>query len=281
MPAWGKAKIYMVRQGLLNPIKSGLFCLALSGSLIACGGSNRLTSETPQAAYEKGLAFFERGSYERAAEQFQRVFEFGRVHEWADDAQYMLARTYFEDRQYLLAANEFDRFVGLYPRDERVQEAAYHRAMSYYRLSPPYNLDQSDTERAVEHLRLFLGTYPGSERAADIGLKIDELQQKLARKLLAKARLYERGELYEAAAITYESVLTRYPSTRDVDVALLGAMRSWVAYADISVPDRKRERLEKALSAYNRLVQLFPGSSVLKDAELIYESIQERLETLG
>lgn len=249
--------------------------------LSACSGSNRTSAESPEIAYQKGLAFFERGSYERAIEQLQRVFEFGRVNEWADDAQYTLARAYFEDHQYLLAANEFDRFVGLYPRDSRVEDAAYYRAMSYYEQSPPYNLDQSDSERAVEYLRLFLGTYPNSERADDIGHKIDELQDKLARKLISKARLYERGELYEAAAITYERVLEKYPSTAVVDESLLGAMRSWVAYADASIPSRKRERLESAVAAYNRLVQLFPDSPVVKDAELIYQGIQERLETLG
>lgn len=247
----------------------------------ACGGSGRTASETPEAAYQTALALFERGSYERAIEQLQRVFEFGRVHEWADDAQYTLARAYYEDRQFLLAANEFDRFIGLYPRDERIEDAAYYRAMSYYNQSPSFNLDQTDTDRAVEYLRLFISTYPLSERSPDVGLKIDELQKKLVRKLLAKAMLYERGEMFEAAALTYERVMQKYPSSAEVDVSLLGAMRSWVAYADASVPARKRERLGHAVEAYNRLVQLFPESPVIKDAESIYERIQDRLETLG
>jgi outer membrane protein assembly factor BamD len=255
--------------------------MACVGLLAACGGSRRAASDNPELAYQKGLAYFEKGSYDQAIEQLQRVFEFGRVNEWADDAQYTLARAYYEDHQFLLAANEFDRFVGLYPRDERVEDAAYYRAMSYYKLSPPFSLDQADSERAVEYLRLFLGTYPKSERAKEIGLKIDELQQKLARKLLSKAMLYERAEYYEAAAITFERVLDKYPSTGIVDESILGAMRCWVAYADQSIPSKKRERLQNAVEAYNRLVQLFPDSALLKDAEAIYEGIQDRLETLG
>lgn len=267
-------------------IRSAFFLtfLALSlaaASLAGCGGSKASASESPEIAYQKGKAYYERGSYDRAIEQLQVVFEFGRVNEWADDAQFTLAQAYYADSQYLLSANEFDRFIGLYPRDERVEDAAYYRAMSYYKLSPPFNLDQSDSQRAVEYLRLFLGTYPNSEKAPDIGQKIDELQEKLARKVLAKARLYERAELYEAAAITFERVLAMYPSTTVVDESLLGAMRSWVAYADASVTVRKRERLQSAIESYNRLVQLFPDSPLLKDAELIYESIQDRLETLG
>jgi len=270
-----------VRTASSSTIRRLSTCAVFVALLGACGGSHRAATENPEVAYQKGLAYFERGAYDRAIEQLQRVFEFGRVNEWADDAQYTLARAYYEDHQFLLAANEFDRFIGLYPRDERVEDAAYYRAMSYYSLSPPFNLDQSDSERAVEYLRLFLSTYPNSERAQDIGLKIDELQQKLAHKLLAKAQLYERAELFEAAAITYERVLEKYPSTSMVDRSILGAMRSWVAFADQSIPAKKRERLQNAVEAYNRLVQLFPDSALLKDAETIYEGIQERLETLG
>ena len=82
------------------------------------------------------MKFFDELRFHKSIANFQRVFEFGRVHDYADDAQYMLARSYYEDTQYLLAANEFERFIGLYPGDERIESAAYSRAMCYYELSP-------------------------------------------------------------------------------------------------------------------------------------------------
>lgn len=249
--------------------------------LMACSASGGVGGETPQEAFEAGMKAFEEERYLRAIESFQRVFEFGRVHEWADDAQFMLARSYYEDEQYILAANEFERFIGLYPNDERIEDASYHRAMSYYNLSPPYNLDPTDTRRAIEYLRLYLASYPNSERREEAGRKIDELQAKLAKKLMETAELYERSNQHQAAVLTYQRVLEEYPSSEQADAALLGAMRAQIAYADASIPARQEDRYREAIDIYNRLYQLFPDSPHLKDAETLFTVLEEKLQALG
>ncbi len=255
--------------------------VAVSMLGLACGGSRDASGDTPEAAYLAGLAYFEEFRYRKAIVSFQRVFEFGRVHEWADDAQYMLARSFYEDGQYLLSSNEFERFIGLYSSDDRVEEAAYYRAMSYYQMSPAYDLDATDTEKAIDYLRLYLAAHPNSEHRDQIGLKIDELQEKLATKLMETARMYERGEQYRAAVLTYERVLEEYPTTKPVDEALFGAMRSQVAYADASILTRQVERYRQAIDLYDRLYQLFPKSDVLKEAEALYARVQEKLQAFG
>jgi len=267
----------------LNPgaplvARIGPFVVSVALLFSGCGGGGGSLGETPELAYLEGQKKFDEGRYAQAVRELQRVFEFGRVHDWADDAQFLMARSYYEDEQFLLSANEFDRFIGLYPSDERNQDAAYFRAMSYYRQSPEYNLDQTDTKRAVDYLRLFVTAYPNTEHAVDIGRKIDELQEKLALKLVATARLYERGGQFKAAALTYERVLNEYPSTSPVDEALFGAMKAYVMYADASVLKRQGERLRKAVDVYNQLYQLFPNSPYLKDAEEIYAGVAVRLE---
>jgi len=248
---------------------------------IGCGGSRDASSDTPEAAYQEGTAYFEEFRYRKAIVSFQRVFEFGRVHDWADDAQYMLGRSFYEDGQYLLSSNEFERFIGLYPSDDRAEEAAYYRAMSYYQMSPAYNLDASDTKKAVDYLRLYIAAHPGSEHRDDIGLKIDELQEKLATKLMDTARMYERSEQYRAAVLTYERVLDEYPTSRPVDEALFSAMRSQVAYAEASILTRQRVRYNVAVDLYDRLYQLFPNSDYLKEAEVLYTEVQEKLQAFG
>ncbi|MDX1532261.1 MAG: outer membrane protein assembly factor BamD, partial [Rhodothermales bacterium] len=234
-------------------------------------------SESAEAAYERGLELYERGKYDRAVEYFQHVFDFGRANEWADDAQYFLAQSYFQDRQYLLAANEFTRFVELYRQDARVEEGEYLRALSYYRLSPPYQLDQTDTETALTYLRLYLAKYPQGERAEEVGRMIEELRAKLAKKQYETAGLYERRELYEAAALSYEDVLERYPDSEYADDALLGALRNYKAFAEASIRERQEERYQLAAAAYERLVQLFPESPLLKDAEAVYADVDRAL----
>ena len=260
-------------------VVAGMLCLLMI--IAGCGGSKGTADDTPEAAYTNGARYFEEQRYPKAIRSLQRVFEFGRVHEWADDAQFLLGRAYYEDGQYLLSSNECERFVGLYPSDERVEDAAYYRAMSYYQLSPDYNLDATETKRAIEYLRLYIAAYPNTEHKQDVGLRIDELQEKLALKLIQSAHVYENGGQFEAAALTFERVLAEYPATSSVDEALFGAMHARVEYAQASIITRQAERLRAAVEVYNSLYQLFPESPYLKDAEALYAEVQQRLQAVG
>lgn len=245
--------------------------LAVTVLVAGCSSSGRLRYTTPEEAFERGMALFERGKYQRATEYFQGVFDFGRTSELAADAQLYLARSYYEDRQYILAASEYTRFIDLYRNDPRVEQAEFERALSYYHLSPTYALDQTDTRRAIDYLNLFLNRYPQSELAGEAEARIQELREKLAHKQVETAGLYERRELYEAAALSYESAFDRYPDTAWADEALLGAIRSFIAFAEQSIRERQEERYQRAVENYERLVQLFPDSPHLKEAERLYE----------
>jgi outer membrane protein assembly factor BamD len=249
--------------------RRGLLLLALV--LAACGGSGGVVANSGQEAYDKGMLAYESRRYDRAIEFFRAALDFGRSGEWADEAQIYLAKAYFETGQYLLAANEFDRFADLYPTDGRAEEARFGEIQSYVRLSPPYHLDQTDTERAIGLIRTFMASYPTSVFTADVVAVLEELREKLARKQYEAGRLYERRELYEAAALTYRSMLEQYPTSSYADDALLGALRAQVAFAEASVQARQAERFDEALALYGRMVELFPGSPLLPEAEALYD----------
>ena len=255
--------------------------LLLVAVLVAgCGGAGRLRYDTPQEAFGKGKVFYEEGKYDRAIRYFQGVFDFGRTHEWADDAQLYLARSYAANHEYILAASEYTRFSEIYRNDPRVPEAEYERAMTFYHRSPSYQLDQTDTKRAIEAFQLFLTRYPNHEKADEAERRITELRDKLAHKQYDVGLQYEQRGLYEAAALSYEVVFDQYPETQWVDDALLGAMRSYVAYSDQSVQARREDRLQRAIENYERLL-LIQDSPLRKEAEALYEEITQRLETLA
>lgn len=248
--------------------------------LAACSGTGRVRYDTAKDAVEKGKELFEAGKYEKAILYFQGAFDFGRTHEWAADAQLYLAQAYRANHEYLLAANEYNRFLQIYRSDPRVPQAEYELALTYYDRSPPFELDQTDTEKAVEQFQLFLKRYPSNPLVSEAEARIRELREKLAHKEYYAGQLYERRELYRAAAQYYESTFDRYPDTDWADDALVGAMRAYIAYADQSITARQRERLEPALQHYERLHQLFPDSPLLKEAERLYGEVTKRLERL-
>ena len=260
-----------------------LAALALLVVAAGCGATSGVRHSTPEEAYQRGLTALEGRKYDRAIEFFRGVLDYGRTNanEWADDAQLGLARAYFRSGQYILAATEYTRFSELYRADPRAVDAEYERALSYERLSPGYELDQTNTERALTYFRLFVERYPESPRTAEAEAKILELRTKLARKAYESARLYERRELYEAAALTYERAFADYPDAAFADDALVGAIRTYLRYAEQSVEARKAERLQKAVDYYTRLLELFPQSPVRAEAEALYAQVQARQAELG
>ena len=152
--------------------------------------------------------------------------------------------------------------------------------MTYYERSPGYQLDQTDTERGIEVFNLYMKRYPSHDSVLVASQRVQQLRQKLARKKYNAAQLYERRELYEASALSFEAVFDTYPDTPWADDALLGAMRSYIAFSNQSIATRQAERLQQAVDHYQRLLQIFPDSELLKEAEALHERANAQLEYL-
>ncbi|PSQ78871.1 MAG: outer membrane protein assembly factor BamD [Bacteroidetes bacterium QH_7_62_13] len=259
-------------------VLSSLLSLALVVGLIGCSGSQRVTHNSPKQAYEKGMEQFEKENYDRALRYFRGVLSYGRGNEWGPDAQFQLAMTQRKKGKYLVAANEFKRFTQLYRNNQKVPRAEYERARAYSSRSPDYQLTQTDSRKAIDLFQLFIERYPDHELVPDAQAKIDKLRAKLAHKQFAAGKLYERRDMWRAATRSYEDVFDTYPDTPWADNALLGALRTYVRYADRSVQEKRAERYQKAIDQYGRLTQLFPDSPLLKQAQPLRDEAQRKLE---
>ncbi|PEN13732.1 outer membrane protein assembly factor BamD [Longibacter salinarum] len=246
----------------------------------ACSGGQRLRYSSAEEAYEKGMVEFKDEDYDTAIKFFRGVFQYGRGNEFAEDAQFRIAESYEKQRRYLLAAAEYNRFAKLYTASQRVPIAEFRRANMYFKSSPMYQLDQSDSRKAIEFYQLFIERYPQHELVATAQEHIVELRGKLAHKKFEAAELYQRRKMYEAAAKTYESLFDKYPETDWADDALYGAVRSYVDYADNSVRAKQDERYQAAVDNYERLTQLFPESNKTKEAQSHYRKAREALDRL-
>ncbi len=264
----------------MQNLKSHIAVVCCIVLLAGCGSGSRISYDSPQEAFGKGRALYEEGKYDLAVTYFQGVFSFGRTHQWAADAQLYLARSYRENGEYLLAANEYERFTKIYRADPRLPLVNFEWADTYFELSPAPALDQSDTKRAIQEFQLFIERFPADSLVDNAQEKIVELRTKLAQKQYATGKLYERRELYEAAALSFESVFDLYPDTPWAQPALLGAMEMYIAYSDQSIRSRQAERLEAAIKNYDRLVQIFEPGEYHKKAEELYEQAQSRLDAL-
>lgn len=261
----------------LSVFASALSLVLLVG-LVGCSGGDDIAAEGPKKAYENGMDEYEEGDYKKAITYFESVFNYGRGNEWAPEAQFQLAMTKRKQEKHLVAANEFKRFTRLYRNHPKRVEAEFEQAQSYYLRSPRYTLDQSDTKKAIELFQLFISRHPDHDRVSEAKEKIDELRAKLAHKQYDAGRLYERRDMWRAATESYRSLFDQYPDTPWADDALLGALRSYVRFADRSVEQKQAERYQKALDQYAQLQQLFPNSSLLEKAESLQKKAKQRLE---
>ncbi|MFY0697063.1 MAG: outer membrane protein assembly factor BamD [Balneola sp.] len=239
--------------------------------------SSRLVNpgDTVQEAYQKGITKFEEGSYGDAAEIFETVTRVGRGSEYAQEAQYFLAESYFNQERYILAEAEYNRFITFYPRDSKRQEVDYKKALSIYHQSPRYRLDQSATRRAIEEFQLFNSRYPDSRFVTESAGKINELREKLARKYYESAQFYSRTDQYKAATIYYDLVIDRYPESKWAETALLNQIDTYNEYAVNSILNKQVERYNLAISSYEKFIQLFPQSNARSEAETFRDEAEQ------
>lgn len=249
---------------------------ALILTISACKSTKLVNPGEPiNVTYQRGVDLYEKNNYTDAAEIFEAVTRMGRGTNYAQDAQFYLAESYYKDGKYILAEAEFARFTSFYPRDERREMADFKKAMSLYQQSPRYRLDQSATHKAIEEFQLFNSRYPNSDLVTESADRINELREKLALKYFESAEFYARTDQFKAATIYYDLVIDRYPESKWTEQALLNKISTFIAYADNSVLTKQVERYNEAISTYETFIQLFPQSSNRKKAEELRDDAEK------
>ncbi|MEO9885707.1 MAG: outer membrane protein assembly factor BamD [Balneola sp.] len=247
----------------------------------ACKSSRLINPGDPiNVSYQKGIDRYEAENYEEAAEIFETITRIGRGTNYAQDAQYYLAESYFKMKRYILAEAEYTRFITYYPRDPKREEIDYKKALSLYYQSPRYRLDQTSTKKAIEEFQLFNSRYPNSDLVQESAEKINELRAKLARKYFESAEFYSRTDQYKAATIYYDLVIDRYPESKWAETALLKQIETYIDYADNSVLSKQIERYNLAISNYEKYIQLFPQSNGRGDAESLRDNAEKGINSV-
>ncbi len=248
----------------------------------ACGSKNTIRpGDTLDVAFEKAMGQYERGRYSQAVRSFETVLSIARGTELAADAQFYLAMSNYKNRAYLVAASEFRRFARTYARDERRKEAEFMEALCHYRMSPRYNLDQTETYNALDRFQLFITRYPGTDMAAEAIVYMDEMRDKLAKKKFMAAEMYMRLREYRSAALYYSLTVERFPESQWAERAMVNQIRAWYEYAVNSVQERQQERFLKAIDSYESYVQVFPRGENREIAEEYYDMILTRMADLA
>ena len=229
----------------------------------SCSGSVDTTQMTPEEHFEYAMSLFNDEDYEDALKEFQAILLQFPGSSVNDDAQYYLGFTYFKREQYLLAAYEFSKLIRNIPASPFVADAQYGLAESYYQLSPPYQLDQSYTKKAIEEFQAFLDFFPSNSRAEEAEQKINELNMKLAEKEYNSAYIYEKMEYYSAAIDYYTYVYETYHDTKYAPLALYNKINLLI----------DKGRTEEALNNISTFLERYPDHPYARELGEIQVSL--------
>lgn len=228
-------------------------------SWAGCANKNAIRpGDTVDVAFDKAKRYYDRGRFMDAAKGFETVLSISRGSQIAQESQWLLADSYFKAKDYILAASEFSRYAQTFPRSARRAEAEFQEGMCYVRMSPRYNLDQTNTYQAIESMQLFIARYPNDDRTVQAAAIIDQMREKLARKQYSAGELYLRIQAFEAAAIYFGLTIDQFPETVWAERALARQAEAYLLYARRSVESRQIERYNQVVLTYQKYVQLFP-----------------------
>lgn len=228
--------------------------------------------------YQEAIKLYNNEKYSKALILFDDLVQRYRGRAEAEDLQYYFAYTNYRLHDYITARYQFKTFVDAYPNSPKAEECRFMGAYCYYLEAPVYSLDQSNTEKAIESLQLFINLYPESDRAKEAASLIDELRDKLERKSYENAKLYLDVGDYKAAVIAFENSLSDYPDTKYGEEMQFYIIQSQYLYALNSSEYRQEERYTDAIEFADEFLKDYPESKYSKEANKLKADSKKNIE---
>ena len=252
--------------------------------LILSGYNNQFNKILKSSDYEyklkKADEYYANKNYRNAETLYQELFPVFKGSDKFEELYYKYAYCSYYQKNYLDAENLFKSYLGVFPNSSKAEEIAYMHAYTFYKQSPNVELDQTNTTKAIGMMQGFINSYPNSPRVADANDIITKCRAKLEKKDYISAKLYYNLQFYQAAGLTFSSLLINYPESSIGDEYMLMVVKSYYEYAKSSVYSKQEERYEKVTSEYFDFADRYPDSKLLKEAENYKNLSQNEIKRL-
>jgi len=257
--------------------------LVLALVLGSCNEYQKVLKNTDvKPKYDLAQKYYEAKDYKRALRLFEQIAPKYVGKPQGERVMFFLADSYFQKENYNMAGYQFERFIKSYPKSDKVAEAAFRGAKSYYELSPSHSLDQTDTDKALAKLQGFINVYPDSEFFADANEMAKELTTKKERKAFEIAKQFNKlGEfnfdILRSAVASLDNFVADFPGSIYKEEALYLKVESTTNMAINSFEALKEERLQTAKAAYQVLKKQYPETEFEKKADNLLKRIEKEL----
>lgn len=271
-----------------------LFALLIVASLASCsgfhlfGGKDSFNKVMKSTDYDYKLRmaekFYTKKDYNHAQQLYDDLFRVMKGTDHFEDIYYKYAYCAYYLKDYQNSENLFKGFVEAFPNSPKSEEMEYMRAFSFYKQSPKWELDQTNTTKAIGFLQAFVSTHPGSDKAKEAQEYIELCRAKLERKDYENAKLYydlraTNISYLKAASLTFNTLINSYPESEKSDEYKLYVIKSDYEYAVLSMEEKKEARLQQVVSDCNDFNDRFPESKLKKQVQGYLDLATNTLKT--
>ena len=211
--------------------------------------------------------YYVKKDYNHAQQLYDDLFRVMKGTDHFEDIYYKYAYCSFYLKDYQNAENLYKGFGEAFPNSPKAEEMEYMRAFSYFKQSPKYELDQTNTTKAIGYMQAFVSTHPGSERTKEAQSFIEKGRAKLEQKDFSNALLYYNLKYYRASAIGFNSLMNSFPESERSDEYKLYIIKANYQFASMSTEERKPARLQQVVTDCNDFIDRFPESKLKKDVQ--------------
>jgi outer membrane protein assembly factor BamD len=249
--------------------------------LVGCSKFRKIEKSADwRVKYEAGLNYYNKKDYYRAAILFESILPIVRGLPEGEKVEFYLAYCQYNEKTYLLASDQFKTFYETYGRSQYAEEANFMYAYSLFASSPDHNKDQSSSIEAMNAMQVFLNKYPGSQFMNKAIEVITVSQEKLEKKGFENAKQYLKLQMYKGAVVAFDDFKKNFPDSKYLEEAAYLKVVAEYELAKVSIPSKQLERYSATLDYYQELVDNFPNSTFLKEAQRYYSESLDKVNKL-
>ena len=168
------------------------------------------SSCNPEALYQQGYKYYQKGRYEKAIESFQKLKEEYPLSELVTMAELGIADAHFSTEEYSYAESAYSSFASLHPANENLPYVMYQIGMCHYKQILSIDRDQIETGNALKEFEKLVTRFPASKFSLLAEKKIKECKNMLAEHEFYVGELYFKMEQYKAAMRRFENIAKNY-----------------------------------------------------------------------
>ncbi len=186
-------------------------------TLVSCSNSpqkevNDLAINDKKVFLE-GLNFSEQKKYEKAIENFKKIYDEYPYSDYAQKAKIYNAYLSYETNDFEKAIILLIDYINMNPSGEFTDYAQYLLAMCYYVQIAEPERDGEFTKKAIEKFEYLRKKFPKSKFAKDAVFKLDFLNDYLAQKEFNIAMFYLKRNAPSPAINRFSKILKSYQGT--------------------------------------------------------------------